>query len=284
MRSVDQAKGSSMDLRIEIVGENVVCRQDGQEIGSTGLKAFVDLLVKRRDVSALPEAIPPGVRFVRQLSNTVALVMEEEPQVRTVRWLADDSPAPFGKDAVYRSARLAFPFVIVVLIFSAGRLTGFQQCFFRTKPLEKLDDTLALPNLFNVANGYGQQCWLCLANLKKDLAPLSWSEKIRAIRKHIWGAGFNQSSEVHEGNSYWQTMRGVDGRVASLDAWENASREDPFFPLKVEWKPAGTTIGEVIESMLAMAAPVQPVTSAEHLVPLITLSRNRPFLRRVAAK
>jgi hypothetical protein len=264
-----------MDLRIEIVGERVVCQQDGEEIGSAGLRAVLDLLVQRSDFSALPEAIPPGVRFIRQRSNTVALVMEEGPQARTVRWLADDSPVPYGKDAVYRTARLAFPFVVVVLILRCGRLTGLQQCFFRTEPLEKLDDKLLLPNLFNVANGHGQPCWLCLANLKGDLAPLSWNEKVRVIRKHLWGASFNRSSEVHEGNSYWQTMRGVDGRVASLDSWESATQEDPFFPLQVKWKPAATTIGEVIGSMLSMVTPTQVIASAEHVVPLITLSRGR---------
>jgi hypothetical protein len=271
-----------MDLRIEIVGDRIVCWQDGEEVGSSGLKAFLDLLVGRSDSSALPDAIPEGVRFIRHRSNAVAVVMQEDPQTRTVRWLADNSAVPYGKDAVYRTTRLAFPFVVVVLIFRAGRLTGYQQCFFRTEPLEKLDDKLLLPNLFNVAHGHGQQCWLCLANLKRDLAPSSWNEKIRIIRKHLWGAGFNRSSEVHEGNSYWQTMREVDTRVASLDAWEQATQTDPFFPLRVNWKPAGTTVGEVVEGMLAMVAPPQVITSADHLVPLITLSRQRPALRKVS--
>ena len=199
-----------------------------------------------------------------------------------MRWLADNSAVPYGKDAVYRTARLAFPFVVVVLIFRGGRLTGHQQCFFRTAPLEKLDDNLLLPNLFNVANGHGQPCWLCLANLKRDLAPLSWNEKICVIRKHLWGASFNRSSEVHEGNSYWQTMRGVDDRVASLDAWERATQADPFFPLQVNWKPSGTTIGEVIESMLVMVAPPQVITSADQVVPLITLSRGRRVFRKAS--
>jgi hypothetical protein len=52
-------------------------------------------------------------------------------------------------------------------------------------PMQRLDDPLYFPNLYNVAAGYGQQCWLCLANLKKNLVPLPWEEKVREVRAHL---------------------------------------------------------------------------------------------------
>jgi len=268
-----------MDLRIEIAGEEVVCRQDGSAVLTVPLKEFVTALAERTDSSALPEAIPEGVRFLRRRGDAMVLVMEERPKVRTVRWLADESPAPFAKGAIYRMARLSFPFVLVIVVFRGGRLTGHHQCFYRTEPFEKLTDPLLYPNLYNVAEGYGQKCWLCLASLQQDLRPLSWNDKVRAIRAHLWGGAWNQSSEVHEGNSYWSTLRGIDPRLANLAAWEQATREDPYFTLQVPWKPAGETVGDVMEAMLAMAAAPAPPASAAQLIHLFQTRKN-PSSRR----
>ena len=134
------------------------------------------------------------------------LALEEKPTVRTVRWLADDSPEPYGKSARYKTARLAFPFVVLVVAFRGGALTGQSQCFYRVGPLADPSDELLLPNLFNVAKAYNQDCWVCLLNMEESLKALSWSGKVHAIWNHIFGASFNKSSEEHEGMSYWSTL------------------------------------------------------------------------------
>jgi len=276
-----------MNLRIELAGDLAVCRQDGVEVYSAPLPDFMAALARQSDYQMLPDAIPEGVRFIRQRGDVVVVVMETHPSVRTVRWLADDSPVPYGKGAVYRTARLAFPFVIVVVTFRGGGLTGFQQCFYRTEPLEKLTDPLLLPNLFNVADIEKTRkikCWLCLANLQTDLRPLQWSEKLRVIRSHLWGGAWNRSSELHEGNSYWGTMRGLDSRVKSLDAWEQAARVDPLFPLKVQWKPLGKTAGEIIEEMLAMAHPPPPPVTVEQLASVLSLTKIQNTRRSQPSK
>ena len=248
-----------MDLRIEIVGDQVVCLQDGTKAFGASVKDFVAALGEQADLLALPDAIPEGVRFIRRRGEIVVLVMEEQPQLRTVRWLVDESSVPFGTGAVYRTARLAFPFVVVAIAFRGGGLTGYQQCFYRTAPLSTPSDPLFLPNLYNVADGHGQKCWLCLAGLRTDLTALTWNQRVREIRRHLWGAGFNRSSEMHEGMSYW-TLRKLDRRVQTLETWEQASRENPFFPLDVAWTPAGTTVGTVIDQMMARLCPPTPVT------------------------
>jgi hypothetical protein len=184
---------------------------------------------------------------------------------------------------LYRKASLAFPFVIVAIAFRYGGLTGAQQCFYRTEPLASLSDPLLLPNLYNVADAYGMRCWLCLANLKTDLTSLTWNDKMKTIHKHLWGGAWNQSSERHEGNSYWGTMREIDPRVKSLDAWEQASREDPLFPLRVQWQPLGKSIGEVIEEMLARVAPPPPATVAQ-LVQIVNLATMRKQRKAAASK
>jgi hypothetical protein len=263
-----------MDLRIEIVGDEVVCRQNGNKAFAAPMKDFMSALAERADAWPFPEMIPDGVRFFRRRGTAMVLVVEEKPQLRTVRWLADDSSAPFGRNAAYRRVRLAFPFVVTVLGFRDGGLTGFQQCFYRTAPLSQLSDPLLLPNMFNVANGHGQQCWLCLANLKVDLRRLSWNDKLQEIRQHLWYAGFNKSSEVHEGNSYWSTMRRLDRRYETVETWEEASLKNRYFPLEVVWKPAGQTVGGVVDQMIgSVSAP--PLTTVTHLVQLVSFLAHR---------
>ncbi|MBI4168886.1 MAG: hypothetical protein HY510_03000 [Acidobacteria bacterium] len=253
-----------MTLRLEVVDGRLVWRLDGRTTGATTLADFLAAFFGRLDHEALPEAIPEGVRFIRRRGDAVVLVLEERPQVRTVQWLADDSPEPVGPGAVYRTATLAFPYIVLVVAFSHGASTDVQQCFYRPAPLQILGDVLFRPNLLNVTAVETLPCWLCL-KLKKDLAPLSWEEKVRAIRTHFWGAGFNRSA----GPAGWAAMRDLDPRIASLEAWEKASKQDPLFPLTICWRPAGTTVGEVLEAMLAMIAPAPVPRSADELATLL---------------
>ena len=262
-----------MDVRIEIAGDRVILKQDEQEALSVPLTTFLASLVERSDTAPFPDAIPEGVVFVRRRGDFVALVIEEKPKARTVSWLTDDSPKHFGPDARYRKVRLAFPFVVLVIVFRGGNLTGLQQCFYRREPLTSLDNPLCFPNLYNVANGHGQLCWLCLANLRQDLSGLTWAERVRTIQQHLWGGGWNRSSEVHEGMSYWGAMR-PDRRLDTLESWEQESRRDPYFAVNVDWKPVGKTVGQVVDEMLAALTTARPPNSFRDLVRVLAQAAN----------
>jgi len=270
-----------MNIKVVLSGNRAVCTQDGKEAFSAPLPEFIARLAERSDTAALTEPIPEGMRFIHRRGDAVVAVFEDKPQVRTVRWLADDSPAPFGPEAVYRTVRLAFPFVIFIVVFNEGRLTGVQQCFYRVEPIVTLDDPLLFPNLYNcartpAARGPLMESWLCLANLRSDLRPLTWERRAREIHSHVWGGSFNRSSEVHEGNSLWQTMK-ADPRVGTVERWVEESRKDPYFVLSVPWKAYGKSVGQTAEEMLSMVAPRQKVTDAAGLVNIML---ERPARRR----
>lgn len=255
-------------LRIEIAGDTVTCKQDGQRIGSVLLADFLRKLVDLSESGRATEPIPESVRFCLRRGEATVLVMEQKPACHTVRWLADDSPAPFGRGAKYRDARLAFPFVVLVVAFHTGNLTGQQQCFYRRAPLTGIEDELLLPNLLNVARAYGQTCWLCLANLNPNMTRLTWEERVRSVWAHLFQAAFNTSSEVHEGNSYWQMMKSVDRRISSVAEWERQSGRDPYFPLTVDWRPSGKNVASVMNEMMSGLWPARAPRSAVDLVPL----------------
>ncbi len=144
---------------LRIIGDSAHVRLGRKKLASVPLADFI-----RGVAQASPgeEAVllPPGVRLMKRRGKVIALALELAPQARRVRWLADDSEAPYGKDARYRDAYLAFPYVVVLLVLHEARLTGQQQLYYRRSPLEAPDDPLLLPNHFNVAAGYGQRCWL----------------------------------------------------------------------------------------------------------------------------
>lgn len=87
----------------------------------------------------------------------------------------------------------------------------------------------------------------------------------------MWGATFNRSADLRAGqSSYWTVMRGLDPRVATVEAWEAATRQDPFFPLDVAWRPDGRSVGQVMAGMLDAVAPPELPPTADGLALLVT--------------
>ena len=262
-----------MDPHLRVEGERVELFQGEDPLGTTSVEEAVLSLAASQDLAPSCGVLPRGVRLLRERGDATALAVEVPPQLRTVRWLADDSPAPYGPKARYRERFLAFPYLVLLVVFRSGELTGAQQLYYRTEPLDRGEELL-LPNLYNVAEGYGLRCWLCLANLS-GLSELAWPAKVDRILEHVFWASFNQSSEVHEGNSYWGSMQGIDPRLASLDAWEEASRADRRFALSVPWKPAGTTASAELEGMLGAVVQARPLRSAADLAALLAGNPRR---------
>ena len=86
------------------------------------------------------------MRFVRTLGPYTVVCLELPHQVRTVQWLTDDSQAAFGAGAQYQQVRLAFPYIVVIVTFWDGALTGQQQLFYRRTALQSADDPLCFPS------------------------------------------------------------------------------------------------------------------------------------------
>lgn len=262
---------SGPELRIS--DSTVQVRSGRKKLAEVPVADFVRA-VARASAQGPDVVVPRGVRVSRRVGDVLAVAVELPPAARRVHWIRDDSEKPFGKGASYRELQLAFPFVIVLLVLHRGRLTGHQQLYYRTAPLASADDPLLLPNMYNVAKGYGQLCWLCLQHVEQQP---EWSadQTISAAVDHVFSAAFNRSADVHEGNSYWEMMRDVDPRIASVDAWAEATREDRSFPLSVEWRPAETSVGAELDSMigqLAASLPAEP--NATHLAGLVTRARS----------
>lgn len=257
---------------IEIVGQEVTLKRGQTVVVKADVDDVFAGVAQQQSYATFPDGSPlvDGVRYFHTRGSAAVVVLELFPQVREVRWISNLSPQPFGPKTEYQPVTLAFPYIVIFVLFHAGCLTGFQQLFYRAEEISSDNDALFFPNLLNVSEGYGQKCWLCLANMT-DVSQLPWNKKVRKVLEHFWEAGFNKSSEYHEKNSYWQktTAARLDPRLNSVESWQAATKEDPLFMLTVKWKRAGLTIKQVVESMLAAGYGTAPIKTSSDLITLI---------------
>ena len=113
--------------------------------------------------------LPDGVKLIDSRGPITLWVHETPPRVYGFKWIAKDSPSRFGRGTKYGTVRIALPYLVVVASFEGSTLSGSNECFFRTAPLEDEDDELCYPALLNCSKFTPQEgrplSWICTANL-----------------------------------------------------------------------------------------------------------------------
>jgi hypothetical protein len=213
--------------------------------------------------------LPDGVKLVRSRGPQTVWVYERPPQVHNLRWIAADSPVPYGKGATYRTVRIALPYLVVLAVFTTGKnnrlnLSPYNECFFRNAPLKSVDDKLLYPALLNCSKFGDQQrgrplSWICTENLNtRSLIRIAdedrrMRESMRALLHCLLETGYNYSSEHHELSSWFSESTHVDLRVTTIEAWEEATAADSLFVLDVPWLDTGLSLGQVIDRIFGNA-------------------------------
>jgi hypothetical protein len=241
-----------MEERLEIIGEAVALHRRRAD-GSWALDrraALADFL--RELAGALPGRLrdqtlllPPGTRVVRAAGPNTAFVVELAPQVRRLRW----GTGRMGDGGSYREVRLAFPYVICLLLFFREEFEELR-LYYRTAPLGTPADPLLCPNLQNVQGGTElmASCRACLRGRPRGLDASPIAEQVPRLLEFFWETGFNADVE----DNAFARSRPLDPRIASVEAWEAATATDPLFVLKVPWLPAGCALGEVMDRLIAL--------------------------------
>ncbi len=237
--------------------------------------------------------LPPGTRWARRTPGGFVLVHETPNVVMNLRWIARESEAPYGEEAIYRDVRLSLPYIVVFAHYGVRArqlvLSDRNECYFRTSPLKSEDDPLFFPALLNCSRFSTPEghplSWICTQNL--DRGPLRGMNhpnrylqaSLGILLHHLFHAAFNRSSELSELTSWFTSTvdAGVDPRLASVEAWEEGTRENPLMALDVPWLPTGLSVKQVTERV-ASGMSVKPVTTAEDVARLIL--RGHRSLRR----
>lgn len=192
------------------------------------------------------------IRSLYQENGLCIFLVEEAPSVHTVKWLRDDSPAPFGAQSTYQDVTLAFPWRYFFVSFSAsGELMLLNSLYFRKQALISLEEPLCDPHLYNCSvNAYGAHSWICTQYymLNGD----SLLTRLDSFVAQFWGSGFNRSSEAHEGASFWTYNHDrIDPRVKTITSWRAATQANPDFVRTMEWIPSGYNAQDVFRELAA---------------------------------
>lgn len=251
--------------KIIIEGSEVILlAEDGPGQTRVARRVPVDALLRyvaRVMPPPLP-VLPPGTRWLRQRKELLLLAVEHPPQCRTLKV----SGGKKGADD-YRAHRLALPYVVYLLTFYRD---GFEEMkmFFRAAPLTSPDDGLyhtCLPNVRGEPGHYGSQR-VCLRYRPEMLEGVPLAEAAPALIEFFWSTGFNQDIA----SSAFERAQGRDPRLADLAAWEAATAENPLFPLKVDWEPAGRTLPDLWAECLKLHGDTgQPVNDAAELADIL---------------
>lgn len=234
------------------------------------------------------EPLAPTVRWRVECGPLTLYILELEPALRWIRWLSPKSPILHGSRAVYESYRLATPFVVLKVPFLHGKIQPGCEVFYRNAPLSEkgLESELFWPNLLNVSpHSYGCTAWFCTQYLGTELVKsrrgrrrdLSESAQLAAVAHHLWGGGFNRSSEVHEGTSCFSKAAedGLDPRVTDVERWQKASVKNRRFILKVSWKATDLTVRRLVQKQLEAHNLPRDVSDTSELISVL-LAKDTP--------
>jgi hypothetical protein len=243
-----------------IKGSQVTATCPEGKSASMPLQAFLEQMVPRR-MDTAGVVLPDGVKAIFSQGNTSVWVYQCLPSLYSLQWIASDSPAPFGREAKYRTVRIALPYVIILAVFAAPRagilqLTHSNECFFRSAPLKSCEDHLFYPALLNCSRFKPPEgrplSWICTQHLhpkpalERDGAK-ALTASFESLRHCLFETAFNYSSEQHEFSSWFTESNKVDQRISTIEAWEAASAADRLFVFDVPWLPTNHTVRQVVD-------------------------------------
>jgi hypothetical protein len=279
---------------VTIQGQRVEARRPEGATASEELSKFLQKLAPPV-MSTCGAVLPEGVRMIFSTRRMSILIWELPPQVHRVRWIGENSPAPFkmpGREVAYETRQLALPYLIIVAVFARGPsgrlvLTGRNEAYFRTEPLKSGDDPLLFPALLNISKfpasvaARHPLAWICTqhTNLRALAKEPDLNRRVRrsllALKSTMLEAGFNYSSEHHELTSYWSLSAKRIPEVADIAGWEERSQRDPLFVLNVPWIPAASgrkklNVHGLVDRIVDQAgAEDKPIASVEDLARLL---------------
>jgi hypothetical protein len=113
------------------------------------------------------------------------------------------------------------------------------------------------------------KCRVCLRGRPVFDDPTVTGQAQAAI-EFFWGAGFNLDIE----SNCFRRAVALDGRIATLEAWERATVDDPLFPLAVRWEEAGLSLRKAGEHLLDWRGAARPLEDASDLADLLYRLRD----------
>ena len=231
---------------------------------------LVERLVKDNMVTAeITETpvLPDRTRYYLKRDARQLIIVEDQPQVRTIRW---------GD----KQFQLAFPYVFYFIYFENGTMPPYtSRIFWSNMPMASKETELFIPNVTHVVGVGGEVrdgeaapgvppgrpiCTMCnrVARGVQGIAPDDFAAMAAAAIDNFWEssftppAGWGAAGEPGE----WAAGSTRHGKLVehfkTPAAWQKASQKDPLFVLEVPWLSSKLTVGKVMNEMLDPARAV----------------------------
>ncbi len=256
-------------------------KMDGKKIG---VEAFCGLVSKNTVSGMHDDPIPDNVKWVVRSGALTVYILELKPELRMVRWVNEKKGRSIasakGDENGYEQRKLATPYVVMSVPFTNGQLHSQVELFYRNGPLTSLDDPLFMCNLLNVSMGSrveghsGFKTWVCTQYLNTGGCK-GTTDILNEIVSHVFGGGFNRSSDACEGASGFSTYEAShsDERVRNVDRWEKESEKNPRFVLDVDWIKAKATPRDLIQFRMRQFGMAQAPADAKAIGNIMLASK-----------
>lgn len=195
---------------------------------------------------ATDDILPVGVIHFRQTLTGRCLVIEQPPQIRSIKFedsfLAEKSKA-FAAMIRKNDSRVALAFPYTVFLIKTTAVGEFQElrCFFRNRPVISLNDELyysALPNqCLSNSRAY------CLGNTisRQEFTALpTLAEKAKYLLDRFW-----LNTYTTAGLDKFQRATAANPKMRSLEVWADNTAVDASFILQCTWETAGSLQAEL---------------------------------------
>ncbi|MBI2632983.1 MAG: hypothetical protein HYW78_01160 [Parcubacteria group bacterium] len=205
--------------------------------------ALKDACEKIKDTgSFMTPLLPPGTKYYIKKKRDEIFVIEIPPQVRTVLWKEWKKNGKTIEKAVLKKVTLAFPFIILVINTRSG-IGKNACCFYRTVPLQGIDDLLYHSNLENVYSIGSNMCLPLDQKYEVDNGAVFATFVINSLWNGIFtddlsGSDFAHSHDIHRS-------------LKSVEAWEKATKKNPLFVLDIPWIQSAYTVRGLIDYLMS---------------------------------
>jgi hypothetical protein len=269
-------------------GTIVLTTEEGQRLERS--EALLAEMFRQELLAPLKDtALPDGVKFYDWRPPFFLVVHQLPPHVRQFRWIAADSPVPYGPGTQYRKVRLSIPYTVTFAVYLQNGdwlyLGASNELYFRNEPLRSRADRVGYPALLNlsrIATPQRERAWICTQYLDCP-EEADWTGQLQALLEHVWNGGFNLSSEDHEGASWFGLSRDVHPDLRTVERWEKATAANDAFALGVPWKPVPLNVGQLMECQLEECQQAQaggPARPARRRKPPSLVSRFLTFAQK----
>ncbi len=201
-----------------------------------------------------PVLMPDYTRLYYRKGSTEVIIQEFPPQIRLMKFMGTLAARKDSSDVIQESERtkiyqysLALPYMVFIFKYVHGDFSQVR-CAFSDRPLKRLEEKPLKPYLSNLDSNLN----VCLGRGidRSQLIKGNIVQQCSYILSHFWQSIYSDEWSSH----FWQSkthFTGSDPRMATLNAWQEASTDNPLFVIEdVKWLQATEeSFGDMVVKM-----------------------------------